>query len=142
LEISPESSQQFLLFRPGGWPLTPRSLALAERDAVHLLAAAMPGPAAACHLGKRKGEARYHLIPGFASTQEEWAHRSKAIRTSYNLDHDLNTETLTLVPGDERWLDFVYRVHAEAKLRRAESPVRWHRLTSRWERLTLGRCRR
>jgi len=30
------------------------------------------------------------------------------VRTSYNPDADLTDSTLTLVPGDPRWLDFVY----------------------------------
>lgn len=48
-----------------------------------------------------------HLSP-IAWSEEQWIEASKGIRTSYNPDHDLNTEELTLVPGDERWLDFVY----------------------------------
>ncbi|MDZ7266685.1 MAG: c-type cytochrome [candidate division KSB1 bacterium] len=48
-----------------------------------------------------------HLGPS-AWNKQQWAEKTKGIRTSYNPDHDLNTETLTLVPGDERWLDFVY----------------------------------
>lgn len=63
---------------------------------------------AAYFLGKSHGEEKYHHISGFAWDKEEWAKRTHGIRTSYNPDHDLNTETLTLVPGDERWLDFVF----------------------------------
>ncbi|MGC8640810.1 MAG: c-type cytochrome [Isosphaeraceae bacterium] len=59
-------------------------------------------------LGRRTALAKYHHISGFAWDRQEWARRTKGIRTSYNPDHDLNTETLTLVPGDERWLDFVF----------------------------------
>lgn len=59
-------------------------------------------------VGKSRGEKEYHHISGFAWGKDEWARRSKGIRTSYNPDSDLNTETLTLVPGDERWLDFVF----------------------------------
>ena len=44
----------------------------------------------------------------FRSSDEEWAKHSHGIRTSYNRDHDLSTTELTLVPGDERWLDFVF----------------------------------
>ncbi len=58
--------------------------------------------------GQKKATDKYHVIPGFAWDKEEWATRTKGIRTSYNPDHDLNAETLTLVPGDERWLDFVF----------------------------------
>lgn len=43
-----------------------------------------------------------------AWNKQRWAEKTKGIRTSYNPDHDLSTEELTLVPGDERWLDFVY----------------------------------
>ena len=59
-------------------------------------------------VGKSRGEKEHHHISGFAWGKEEWARRSKGIRTSYNPNSDLNTETLTLVPGDERWLDFVF----------------------------------
>jgi cytochrome c oxidase cbb3-type subunit 2 len=48
-----------------------------------------------------------HLGPT-AWNQQQWLEKVKGIRTSYNPDADLNAETLTLVPGDERWLDFVY----------------------------------
>ncbi|MFI5264208.1 MAG: c-type cytochrome, partial [Candidatus Kapaibacterium sp.] len=58
--------------------------------------------------GQKKASDKYHVISGFAWDKEEWANRTKGIRTSYNPDHDLNTETLTLVPGDERWLDFMF----------------------------------
>jgi mono/diheme cytochrome c family protein len=58
--------------------------------------------------GSRAAEKKYHVISGFAWGRDEWAKRTKGLRTSYNPDHDLNADTLTLVPGDERWLDFVY----------------------------------
>ena len=48
-----------------------------------------------------------HLGPA-AWNKEQWAERAKGIRTSYNPNHDLSADELTLVPGDERWLDFVY----------------------------------
>jgi len=48
-----------------------------------------------------------HLGPA-AWNKQQWMEKVKGIRTSYNPDADLNAETLTLVPGDERWLDFVY----------------------------------
>jgi mono/diheme cytochrome c family protein len=59
-------------------------------------------------LGQHAGERRFHHISGFAWDDAEWAKRSKGVRTSYNPDHDLSTTELTLVPGDERWLDFVF----------------------------------
>lgn len=72
--------------------------------AVALLAVAIGG----YYMGKTRGESEYRHISGFAWNMDEWAKRSKGVRTSYNPDSDLNTETLTLVPGDERWLDFVF----------------------------------
>ncbi|MGB2868345.1 MAG: c-type cytochrome [Bacteroidota bacterium] len=59
-------------------------------------------------VGDRYGEKKYRHISAFAWDKDEWANRTKGLRTSYNPDHDLNNETLTLVPGDERWLDFVF----------------------------------
>ncbi|MBI3788056.1 MAG: c-type cytochrome [Ignavibacteriales bacterium] len=59
-------------------------------------------------VGKSRGEKEYRHISGFAWGKDEWAKRTKGLRTSYNPDSDLNTEALTLVPGDERWLDFVF----------------------------------
>ena len=59
-------------------------------------------------VGFKRGGDKYHHISAFAWDQQEWVDRTKGLRTSYNPDHDLNTETLTLVPGDERWLDFVF----------------------------------
>ena len=59
-------------------------------------------------VGNSSGEKKYEHISGFAWSADEWAARSKGIRTSYNPDHDLSTTELTLVPGDERWLDFVF----------------------------------
>ncbi|HJW30551.1 MAG TPA: cytochrome c, partial [Saprospiraceae bacterium] len=64
--------------------------------------------AGAFFIGRKNGESKYSHISGFAWDAEEWARRTKGIRTSYNPDHDLNAETLTLVPGDERWLDFMF----------------------------------
>ncbi len=62
----------------------------------------------AYYVGRDAGEKKYHHISGFAWDAEQWAQRTKGIRTSYNPNSDLNSETLTLVPGDERWLDFVF----------------------------------
>jgi mono/diheme cytochrome c family protein len=58
--------------------------------------------------GSRAAATKYHVISGFAWDRDDWTQRSKGIRTSYNPDHDLNADTLTLVPGDERWLDFMF----------------------------------
>jgi mono/diheme cytochrome c family protein len=59
-------------------------------------------------IGEHFGEEKYHHISGFAWSSDEWTKRSKGVRTSYNPDHDLSTTELTLVPGDPRWLDFVF----------------------------------
>jgi mono/diheme cytochrome c family protein len=50
---------------------------------------------------------RAHLSP-MAWTREQWQERCRGVRTSYNPDADLSDAALTLVPGDPRWLDFVY----------------------------------
>ena len=47
-------------------------------------------------------------IGSFAWTDEQWRLRCAGVRTSYNPDHDLNHNTLTLRPSDPRWLDFVF----------------------------------
>ena len=73
-----------------------------------VLAAAFVLIAAAFFIGSSRGEEKYRHISAFAWDREQWAQRTAGIRTSYNPDHDLNSETLTLVPGDERWLDFVF----------------------------------
>ena len=62
---------------------------------------------AACLAMAGCGGSPTHLGPN-AWSKEQWAERVKGLRTSYNPDHDLSAEELTLVPGDERWLDFVY----------------------------------
>ena len=59
-------------------------------------------------VGRWQAAKQYRVISGFAWSDKEWAERSKGIRTSYNPDHDLSTTDLTLVPGDPRWLDFVF----------------------------------
>ncbi len=48
-----------------------------------------------------------HLSPQ-AWTSNEWREACRGIRTSYNPDSELTDADLTLVPGDPRWLDFVY----------------------------------
>ncbi len=50
---------------------------------------------------------RVHLSP-MAWTSGAWQKSCAGIRTSYNPDTDLTDDTLTLVPGKSRWLDFVY----------------------------------
>ncbi len=66
------------------------------------------GVAAAYLAGRSSGEKKYSHISGFAWDADQWAARSRGVRTSYNPDHDLNTTQLTLTPGDPRWLDFVF----------------------------------
>ena len=58
--------------------------------------------------GNASGEKANHVIPGFAWESADWAEKSKGVRTSFNPDHDLSTTELTIVPGDPRWLDFLY----------------------------------
>jgi cytochrome c oxidase cbb3-type subunit 2 len=41
-------------------------------------------------------------------TREQWQQRCGGVRTSYNPGAELSDTTLTLVPGDPRWVDFVY----------------------------------
>ena len=50
---------------------------------------------------------RDHLGP-MAWDSSQWQARVRGVRTSYNETSDLSDEELTLTPGDERWLDFVY----------------------------------
>ncbi len=59
-------------------------------------------------IGKSSGEQKHKHISGFAWNAAEWEQRTKGLRTSYNPDRDLNATELTLVPGDPRWLDFVF----------------------------------
>ncbi len=66
------------------------------------------GGIAAYMYGSKRGAQKYRHISGFAWDAATWAEKSKGIRTSYNPDHDLSTTELTIVPGDERWLDFVF----------------------------------
>jgi mono/diheme cytochrome c family protein len=47
-------------------------------------------------------------VGSFAWTDEQWRLRCAGVRTSYNPDHDLDHDTLTLRPNDPRWLDFVF----------------------------------
>lgn len=50
---------------------------------------------------------RGHVGP-FAWSNEQWQQRCAGVRTSYNPDHDLNSNALTLHSSDPRWLDFVF----------------------------------
>jgi cytochrome c oxidase cbb3-type subunit 2 len=50
---------------------------------------------------------RAHLGPG-AWTSAQWQARCGGVRTSFNPSHELSDSELTIVPGDPRWLDFVY----------------------------------
>lgn len=50
---------------------------------------------------------REHLSPT-AWGSKTWQESCSGLRTSYNPDQDLSDDELTLVPGDPRWLDFVY----------------------------------
>jgi mono/diheme cytochrome c family protein len=59
-------------------------------------------------IGEGLGEKKHSHISGFAWNADQWAEKSRGVRTSYNPDHDLSTTQLTLVPGDPRWLDFVF----------------------------------
>jgi hypothetical protein len=80
------------------------------------LAAAMPeGSAAAPAARHGAGGAamRSDLIDRshvgqFAWSNAQWRSRCRGVRTSYNTDHDLTDDALTLRPGDPRWLDFVF----------------------------------
>src|SRR5689334_20676596 len=47
-------------------------------------------------------------LGSFAWTADQWKKRCLGVRTSYNPSDDLTDDTLTLVPGDPRWIDFVY----------------------------------
>jgi len=48
-----------------------------------------------------------HLSP-LAWTSSEWVETCSGVRTSYNPGSDLSDTDLFLVPGDPRWLDFVF----------------------------------
>ena len=50
---------------------------------------------------------RTHVGP-FAWSNAQWRSRCRGVRTSYNRDHDLTDDALTLRPADPRWLDFVF----------------------------------
>ncbi len=60
-----------------------------------------------CSRRSPRGSNRQHLSP-MAWTKAQWEERCRGVRTSYNPNVDLTDTTLTLVPGDPRWLDFVY----------------------------------
>ena len=63
--------------------------------------------AAALAAGCGRSSAYQHLSP-MVWTRAQWQEHCRGVRTSYNPDSDLTDETLTLVPGDPRWVDFVY----------------------------------
>lgn len=58
--------------------------------------------------GNATGEKKHHHVSGFAWETDDWAEYSKGVRTSYNPNQDLSITELTIVPGDPRWMDFVY----------------------------------
>jgi hypothetical protein len=75
-----------------------------------LLAAALAGAgatAAGCRGGGSREGVAHHLGPAFW-TAARWQQRCGGVRTSYNPDRELTDQTLTLVPGDARWLDFIF----------------------------------
>lgn len=47
-------------------------------------------------------------VGSFAWTDAQWHARCRAVRTSFNPDHDLREDELTLTPSGPRWLDFVF----------------------------------
>ncbi len=51
--------------------------------------------------------AKDHLSP-LAWTATQWRENCSGVRTSYNPDSELSDDDLSLVPGDRRWLDFVF----------------------------------
>jgi mono/diheme cytochrome c family protein len=68
-----------------------------------LAAACMPAN------GSKEGASKNRLhLSAMAWTKADWQKRCTGVRTSFNPTADLGDEVLTLVPGDERWLDFVY----------------------------------
>lgn len=50
---------------------------------------------------------REHL-GNMAWSSKQWQESCAGVRTSFNPDADLSDSELTIVPGDPRWLDFVY----------------------------------
>lgn len=72
---------------------------------------AWPIPAPALDLvaphPERKYDERGH-VGQFSWTDKQWRAHCRGVRTSYNLDHDLRDDVLTLRPGDPRWPDFVF----------------------------------
>ncbi|MCH9651000.1 MAG: cytochrome c [Deltaproteobacteria bacterium] len=48
-----------------------------------------------------------HLSP-IAWTASQWGSACSGVRTSYNPNAELSDEELSIVPGDQRWLDFVF----------------------------------
>ena len=58
-------------------------------------------------VGCRGRSNRAHLGPG-AWSAAQWQARCAGVRTSFNPTAELSDAELTIVPGDPRWLDFVY----------------------------------
>ena len=82
-------------------------LGLAACDAPASNSSTPEAKAPAADPGEAKVTNRQHLSP-MAWGSSQWQESVKGVRTSYNPDADLSDEELTLVPGDPRWLDFVY----------------------------------
>jgi mono/diheme cytochrome c family protein len=59
------------------------------------------------HHPEREYDERGH-VGEFAWTDAQWLAHCRDVRTSYNPDHDLRTDALTLTPDDPRWPDFVF----------------------------------
>ena len=57
--------------------------------------------------GEPKISNKEHLSP-LAWTAGQWQEACAGVRTSYNPNTELTDADLTLVPGDPRWLDFVF----------------------------------
>src|SRR6516162_9869384 len=86
----------------------------ADLDSSHLLVlliSLMPALASCTRPaadGAKPGVSNQAHLGSFAWTMQQWQARCKGVRTTYNPESDLSDATLTLVPGDPRWLDFVY----------------------------------
>jgi len=56
---------------------------------------------------EREYDERGH-VGALAWTDAQWLAHCRGVRSSYNPDHDLRTDALTLTPDDPRWPDFVF----------------------------------